>query len=920
MRKESIKGYPGKKKFFAGAVAVLAVVALVLCIPALQARADFDESTAVRFRTYKSSHTIENSVLFIGTHLIQIQGLTDELYEKAVETQSDSQQQNVYYKSELADGLWYDITDASGLSDITSEGTPIDESELDDLYVCYYTGADGLTKDAKTGDVVSIFDDPDPYDLLKLEELDPIRRVYEGKYIVDEDEDELEGSAEYLQDKLNEFFSQNMHTETTDRYDRMLENLQKCYEAYSKAEMSDEAQVIMTLMDGIDAARRADVFDRLTDAESTTDFLDVNELINIASGTYYDDVADDYDDEAFVADSALTESVSSSLSQCTESLSNYENKKLSSGDTVLRSYIYDQSMKLSDLSETGSDLATNEDVLSIVHNIKYAMNIEDGVVGDEDAELALINDEFMPQLEDTFSQQLHQGVSQQYQAAAKENRSDAAKQSILESDQTSVESARSQLESMITAKKERLSSSEAVSYVYECITWTNNQKSGIKDDAFESYAEASADAHIEWLVELAKGIADGDESLASTLDQLKDQLEEYQQKQQEALDDNNLVLAAQYNTLAEDTSDKIAAEEARLNEIIQSDSATEAEKAEAKVALGDTGLLNDIEKLKQTAESAISAENKTGWDSALEMLGTLGGENALNQLSEELSDSNLSASDKEKWQKTLDEAITASKESSLHDQANATATGSGSDGTGSDGSGSGSDGSGSGSASGSGSGSGSGSDGSSSGGSGSGSGSGSGTSANNPSTLSEQMLLNAIEEVLGGSFNELDAKDKAAAVAGLDMLYDKYSNVNAKTLAGQYVSRCASANSPYIYKKLSGHSETEYISLAIIGNRIVSSYRYVYSDSRQEATLTYGAKSYSFRVGSSVVGLADGTQKEIDTYKVEFQNVPYIDEATAKEYFDCEAEYIAGTDYSACLTKSIKEKAEELYQTLTDES
>ncbi len=914
MRKERKGGWPGKKKLIAGAVGLFAVAMLVFSIPALQASAIFDESTAVRFRVYKSSHTIENSVLFIGTHLIHIQGLTDELYEKAVDSQSDSQQTSIYYKSELADGLWYDITDASGLSYITSEGTPIDESELDDLYVCYYTGADGITKDARTGEAVCIFDTTDPYDLMQLEELEAMRRIYENSYLEEES-----GSQVYISQQLRAFFSQDMHTETTDRYDRMLENLQKLYEAYGAAGMDENAQVIQSLMDGIDAARRADVFERLTVKDDTTSYTDVGEMFNVASGSYYtDDVAEDYDDEPFSMDSTLTDGVSTSLSECTTSYSSYAAKMLANGGSKINTYKYNQCIALTEKCEAGEVSATDEDVLEIVNNIKYAQNIEKGVVGDADGELNLINNEFMPDLEDDFSVQLHKGVSQEYQAAAKENKSDAAKTSILEADKTEVETARNALETMITAKKERLSSSDALDYVYECITWSYDEKSQIKKDDFAAAATESAEAHIEWLTQLAGSIVNGDASLMSELDKLKDLLSDYLTKQQEALDDNNLTLAAQYGTLAEDTSNKIAAEEARLNEVLKSDTATEAEKAAARVALGDTGLLSDLNKLKSQAKSAIGAGNDSSWKSAISMLGTLGGEDTLKELKDTLENSNLSEKDKKSWTDELDDAIETSKESSLHDQASAAVSNAdtsnadeagGTDETGTDGTGSNGTGS-----------NGTGSNGTGSDGSGNdGDSSGSTSSTTNPATLSEQVLLNAINEVFGASFDELDAKGRVAVAAGLDMLYDSYSNVNAKTLAGQYISRCASQGSPYVYTKLSGHAETEYLSLATLGNRKATSYRYVYSDSRQEATLTYGATSYSFRVGASVVELADGTQKSIDTYKVEFQNVPYIDEATAKTYFACEAEYIAGTDYSACLTKSIKEKAEELYKTLTNQ-
>lgn len=158
--------------------------------------------------------------------------------------------------------------------------------------------------------------------------------------------------------------------------------------------------------------------------------------------------------------------------------------------------------------------------------------------------------------------------------------------------------------------------------------------------------------------------------------------------------------------------------------------------------------------------------------------------------------------------------------------------------------------------------------------------------------MSERTLTNAIEQVLGESFNELDDDGKSAAIAAMDRLYDEYKNVNAKKLAASYISKSVSERSPYVYTQLTGHSEAEYIPLSLIGTKPISSYRYVYSDSRQEATMTYGARSLRFRVGSDVVTLADGTQQKIQNYKVEFQNTPYIDENTAKTFFECEADIL----------------------------
>ncbi len=922
-----------KKRLAAVVSGVLAVIVLLNAIPAIQTFAVFDESKAVRFSTYKRSHNIENSVLFIGTHLIHMQAMTDELYTKAVDSQSDSGQNEIYYKSELADGTWYDITDASGLSDITT-GTPINESELNDLFVTHYTGADGITKDARSGSSVCIFDDPDPYDLLKLKELETLRMIRSDKY-----GEEESGLHKYIYQALKSFFAKDVQNDKTRDCDRALKSLQKCYEAYCAVGMEEDAQVIMSLMESVDATRRAEVFSQLSEDHeneivtmtygffgSFSYVIDrsslLSKLTKTVTGDYYN--SGSYDDEEFIADEMLVEAVMNALNSCAESYTSYSGKMLAEGGSSIRSYIFTQSQALVQKCENNATIATDSSIAEIVNNIKYAMNIEKSIVGDADKELALLDNEFVPKASDAYGNAMHAGASQEYQAAVAANRSDTAKKAILDNDMTNLEVARSELETMITAKKERMSSSDALNYVYERITWTYDQQNDIKADDFAASAKESATAHIDWLMKVAQQIVDGDASLMSELERLQALLDEYLVKQQEALDDGNLELAAQYAALAQDTSDKIAAEQARLNDILNSDTASEADKAAARVALGESGLLSDIDKLLRDALSALNNSYLDQLKSLMDMLASLGAENALNSLKDALKDSSLSDSDKNKMSDALDAALDASKKSSLHDKANASGIGSGNgDGSGS-GTGSGTgDGSGTGTGTGSGNGDGSGSgtgsgDGSGTGtGSGSGSGSGTGSSDTDPTKMSEQALLNAIEQILGGSFDELDAEGRIAVAAALDRLYDNYSNVNARKLAKQFITICVSERNPYAYTKLKNQSDTEYISLATIGTKPVSSYRYVYSDSRQEATMTYGARSYQFRVGAKVVGMSDGTEQEIKKYKVEFQNTPYIDEETAKTYFNCEAEYIIDTDYSACLTKQVKEKADMLYEALT---
>ena len=122
---------------------------------------------------------IENSTLAIGTHLIHLSALTNELYEIASDSADDSGQTEIYYKSELSDGTWFNITTASSLEDITTGGTPVLESEIAELFFTHHTKSDGITYDLRTGQAVNPYDIVDPYDIETFDELLPLKNQYE---------------------------------------------------------------------------------------------------------------------------------------------------------------------------------------------------------------------------------------------------------------------------------------------------------------------------------------------------------------------------------------------------------------------------------------------------------------------------------------------------------------------------------------------------------------------------------------------------------------------------------------------------------------------------------------------------------------------------------------------------------------------
>lgn len=979
----------------------------------------FDESRAVTYEEYASSHVIEDSTLFIGTYIIHIQALTDELYEKAMDSATDSNQTRIYYKSELAGGAWFDITDAAGLSDISDQGTVIPESELADLWVTCYTGSDGITRDVKSDEAISIFDTPDPYDLYNLPELEPIRLQYDNAF-----SPESTGMDKYYYTKLREFFELDLRNEITAMCDQQLAGLQICYESLQSAGKTELAEIVSTLMSRIDARRRAEIFSQLSviDDNYLTNLQNVcssqgfekdrEERKNNAEDSSGEDVsggdsngedvsggdssgedsstedssaedsstrasraegsgsedgedgsgedssgegsegegsngedsegedssgedgdaedgegedgdAEDDDDKdsndkdldddiQYVENVNVTDAIGTSLQSCWESYIEHSGKMLEPGETVLKNAEYEKSMQVVGMSTEG----WNAQMETLLLQLQDIYHIQDDIVADAERELALLDGELLGTAENKYLQILSQGAGGAYQAAVANGVSQAAKNQVLDDRKSVANGAKSEFQYLILAKTERMPAADAVEYLYQRIDQAETFYDQAASDDFRIKAGETIDDHILWLQNQARSISSEEEELQSELQKLESRKEELLEGQADALDNNNLSTARKYEALIALVDEEIGVLEQELNAILTSSSSSAAEKAQAANQAGDSTALNNINQMKNSALSMIASGDISENDSLgnlIDGLASLGAESALKEIRDKVADSGNS-----QLLKDIDRAIEDSKESSLHDlyggggTTDTGAAGSGTDGTGSgsDGTGSGIDGTGSGSDE-----TGSGTDGTGSGTDGTGSGidgMGSGTGGAG-SGLREGDIQAAIEAVFGDTFDNLDDVDKATVTAALNRVGQSGSR-QAANLAQTFLNQCVNDGNAYVYQKLKRES-AEYIPLRVIG--LCCGYRYVYSDSKKEVTLTKKSNVYHFTVYSDQMALQDGSQEKL-TASVKVQSIPYLAEEDAIACFQCQAEYIDNTDYGVALSAQMQKRAQELVDALQE--
>ena len=107
--------------------------------------------------TRPTADEINDSSIIIGTYLIDFEALNEENQALAEKNASDTNQHKIYYKSELNDGVWYDITTAENVGDISSsEDLAVSDSFIDSLELTLHFRADGSIVDLKTGEIVNM--------------------------------------------------------------------------------------------------------------------------------------------------------------------------------------------------------------------------------------------------------------------------------------------------------------------------------------------------------------------------------------------------------------------------------------------------------------------------------------------------------------------------------------------------------------------------------------------------------------------------------------------------------------------------------------------------------------------------------------------------------------------------------------------
>lgn len=841
-------------------IAGVCVIACLLGIAggfAIAANNDNDDFSLTPESVHVKDSQIENSTLVIGSHLIYVGSMTDELYQIASDSANTFSQQDLYYKSELSGGTWYEITTATSIADISTSGSPVPKSVIEELEFTHYTKSDGRTYDLVTGKEVNIFNISDPYDIDAMEELQPVIVQYERiknkntKSKVDEEDLTL----------LEEFFNEDLKSvkyevpqETlTDMgiditlgieqkadaevalYEKGLESLQQYYNSLKPNDSeADKREITSMVMGKLDATRRlyvlAKLYDLLDDLEN--DVLDSTKEAGDAASV----------------DTELSDAVIEAQCNVQSSLITYSAKALTDGTTVIGKEEYSLITQLiNDAKENSSDCDTT------VSRIADLYNIRDNIIDKKAQELAYLDSTLIPAAENAYKAALSTGESEKYKDISASGGTQTALDQCLEESKSTINAVRVEYQFLISAKVRRMDEEAAKNYVMGLLDGVDALRAGIPRDAQEAVANETVDQFEQWIRETLAGIVNSGTD-GSDIGRLRDEKDALLAQQQQALDDNDMAEYNRLQALIDEKDQMLEDSEKDLVAVITSGSSTDAEKVVAAAKLGSKSAAATALSIADSVVAEIQGGEFDGLDSALSSLEALMESNsevavaALDRIKDALdsaSDSALSESQMDGYMDSMRDLISKGKEKA------------------------------------------------------------------NGNGLSPTELENCIEDVYGAPFMSLEEDQQLQIVLAIEWYGEMKSNKKIKELAGTYADLMKNNGSRYVYDKLASRT-SEYVSTKALAECL--GYRYVFDDARTEVTLQRRTQYYTFLANSVHVRTTDDT--EILSARAEYQTYVYIPVDYVNDVFEYQAEYIDSSSVALLYGADQQKNAQEFYQML----
>lgn len=530
-------------------VGIAALVSSRIAVHADEAEQEEEVQTTIHI----NGDDIEVSTLILGTHLIYIGALNEQLYAQAKSSVSDVNQFDFYYKSELGGGNWYNISNATSLSDISNSGIPVDVSVINELELRYHTKSDGITYDLMTGETVGIFDITSPYN---LEENPDLEELATQKELLENKEEKTESDEKCLE-LLNEFYESDISTDSTKECDDLLQKMQKQYQSLA-GQNGELAQVLLDTMEKVDNTRRAETSGILS--EKLAELLDV---------VFYEEDK-----------SALVEAIGNSMENVTQKETACETNQYEKDSEDTEGDIGKKlTQELVEAVNRGGDI-TNE-----LGNIQAYDSIVNGISRNMETEKELLTERIIPEILSELAETVTSGAA-------------------VESGE--LESGLAGMEYYVKEAAEKMSAGEAADYLLSVKEEMERLENLAEGTEGQDTVLKSLNSCKNQLDSLYMGYS---KTSAGLLDSYMKSKEEYNLERLMALDNNDYEKVKECEKKLEVIALDIQKEEERLNRIIASPVTTEKEKLDAQAQLAAGEVSAAILDRKEQALEAIEEKD-----------------------------------------------------------------------------------------------------------------------------------------------------------------------------------------------------------------------------------------------------------------------------------------------------------------------
>ena len=862
-----------KKKVWGALMAVLICTAMIFqTIRVSAVTSDRDSGVS---SVHVSDSEIEDSTLVIGSYLIHINGMTDEIYSLAQESANEFNQNDMYYKSELASGQWYEITDASSIADITSAGTAVSASVIEALEFTHKVDSSGVITDLRTGATVETYNINDPYDLESMEELEPIKLRYQFLQAKESKTDSDDNNIEII----GIFYGLNIQNSLTSECDSKLSALETYKNGLSdRGKPASWTTETETVAGSVDAQRRVESLNTLSDyldslmkkitgqeQEVMTSAEYQTRLSEATTASEKQLVTEEYQsllnasstfssvglDSDYQEDSELIDAVSQAMSNVQSSITTYTAKLLSEGSTAATRAVYQYSNDLIDCAYNGDTDGAD----TAVSNLVNLGNIMKSVIANASGELDTLNAGLVEETYTAWTNKLSAGVTPDYQQAVESGSAEAVLTGYLTSQQSETNAARVEYQTMLQESWKRMDNTKAQEDVLNRIDGISDLEAMVPADEAESYQLETVAEHLNWLrTELSSLVAESGDS--SELDNLKAEKDELEKERQNALDQNDLSEAKRLAAEIEAKQTDMDNLTKTLTDTLNSDSSSESDKAKALAGLTDGSTAKMLNTLASSITSGIrdgsGIDNQMAAFSALSSYDPSAASSALTEIKDALDGATgLDDETKDQLEATV---------SNLEQQvANA-------------------------------------------------------TNSDLDTDALKKLLADYFGSYFGNGSSSASEVQMAGALIGLSTYAEDAENADARALAALLAGKMADDGNDYIYEQYDKDT-SEYLSLKALSR--VLSYRYIFDSAHYTVTLSKAQSYYLFTYGKEEymsAGKVPGTMLKA----AGLMGTLYISSDDGSGIFNCTGYYVPKSSYASVRTQEMESTIQEVYQMLME--